>query len=474
MKEGNMKRHNLFKVVMISILVAVVLSWLLPVVYYSSSSGLVDEGTREQIGIFAVMSYVGIAVQYFSHIGIYVLVTGGLYGVLNKLPAYRNVVDKVVKLFKKKEWLFMLIAMLFVAGVTAFAGMNIAILVMFPFIIAIVLAMGYDRITAGLVTAGSVAAGLIGSAFSVNNTYGIDQALQTTANGSLKLKAILFVIAVGLMIAYTIFYARKHRDSKDVDNKILLPEAASSKKAKIWPLVVALDLVLIILVIGFISWKEAFGIDFFETMHTKVNSFAVFDFNIFQKLFGLSSPLGNWTLVEGSVLIVLASYIISFIYRVKFSDFISYFMNGCERALKAAFLVVLIYVVLVSTTYVPYVLTIVKPMLTLTDTLNVFTMSVTSFIASILSVESYYAGTGVLPYVTSIYTDLASSDVTLLSLIWQSMYGLAMLVAPTSVVLIATLAYLNVPYHKWLKNVWKVFLAILFCLLAVFLIKTMI
>ena len=179
-------------------------------------------------------------------------------------------------------------------------------------------------------------------------------------------------------------------------------------------------------------------------------------------------------MVEGSVLIVIATYIISFIYRVKFSDFISNFMNGCEKALKAAILVVLVYVVLVSTTYVPYILTIVKPMLTLTDTLNVFTMSITSFIASVFSVESYYAGTGVLPYVMSIYTDLASSDVTLLSLIWQSMYGLAMLVAPTSVVLLATLAYLNVPYQKWLKNVWKVFLAILVCLLALFLLLTMI
>ena len=470
-----MKRHNLFKVVMISILVAVILSWLLPVVYYSTSSGLIDEGTREQIGIFAIMSYIGIAVQYFSHIGIYVLATGGLYGVLNRLPAYKNLIDKVVKTFKKKEWVFLLIAMLFVAGVSAFAGMYIAIIVAFPFIIAVILAMGYDRITAALATAGSVSAGLIGSAFSVNNTYGIDSVLNTAPNTHLKLKAILFVLAVALMIVYTIvIYAKKHRDSKDVDNKILLPEVAGSKKAKMWPLVVVLDLLLIVLVVAFINWKDAFGFEWFETMHTKINSFAIMDFNVFQKVFGITSALGNWTLVEGSVLIVIATYIISFIYKVKFSDFISNFMNGCEKALKAAILVVLIYVVLVATTYVPYVLTIVKPMLTLTDTLNVFTMSITSFIASVLSVESYYAGTGVLPYVMSIYTDLASSDVTLLSLIWQSMYGLAMLVAPTSVVLIATLAYLNVPYQKWLKNVWKVFLAILICLLALFLLLTMI
>jgi len=469
-----MKRHNLFIVVMISIIVAVLLSWLLPVVYYSSSSGLMDEGTREQIGLFSIMNYVGIAIQYFSHVGIYVLITGGLYGVLNKIPAYRNIIDKIVKSFRKREWLFILIAMLFVAGVSAFAGMSIVVLVTFPFIIAVILAMGYDRITAALATAGSVSAGLIGSAFAVNNTYGFDAVLGTTAKTALKFKGLLFLVAIAVMIAYTILYAKKHKDAKDVDNKVLLPEASNSKKSKAWPLVVIMDIVLVLLIVGFISWKDSLGIELFETIHTKVNSFAIFEFNIFQKLFGLSSALGGWTLVEASVVILLASLIISFVYRVKFSDYISYFMNGCEKSLKAAILVVLIYVVLVSTTYVPYIITIVRPLLNLTDTLNVFTMSISSFIASVLSVESYYAGSAILPYVQSIYTDLASGDVTLLAMISQSMYGLAMLVAPTSVVLIATLAYLNVPYNKWLKNVWKVFLALLLCLLAIFFLKTLI
>ena len=467
-----MKRHNLFKVVMISILVAVVLSWILPIVYYSSSSGLIDEGTREQIGIFTIMSYVGIAIQYFSHISIYVFAVGGLYGVLHQLPAYRNIIDKTVKMFKKKEWLFILIAMLFVAGVSAFAGMYIAVIILFPFIIAVILAMGYDRITAAFATIGSVSAGLIGSAFAVNNTYGFDQVLGTAPNTHVKFKLLLFAIAVAAMIGYTIFYSKKHKDSKDVDNKTLLPEAVASKKAKGWPILVVFGLVVVILTLGFISWNEAFSITLFEDIHTKVTEFSISDFPIFSKLLGLSNPLGAWSLVEGSVLIVLASYIISFIYKVKLNDFISYFMNGCERALKAALLVVLAYVVLVATTYVPYILTIVKPLLNFTETLNVFTMSITAFIASIFSVDSYYAGTGVLPYVMSIYTGLATEDVTILSMIWQSMYGLAVLVAPTSVVMLATLSYLNVPYGKWLKNVWKVFVIILVALLAVFLLKS--
>ena len=48
------------------------------------------------------------------------------------------------------------------------------------------------------------------------------------------------------------------------------------------------------------------------------------------------------------------------------------------------------------------------------------------------------------------------------------MYGVAMLVAPTSVVLIATLSYLHIPYQNWLKNIWKLLLELVVVLLIIF------
>ena len=45
-----MKKHNLFKVVGITILVTVLLTWILPTTYYQYS--LVSDGTRSQVGLF--------------------------------------------------------------------------------------------------------------------------------------------------------------------------------------------------------------------------------------------------------------------------------------------------------------------------------------------------------------------------------------------------------------------------------------
>ena len=92
-----MKKHNTFKVVLITILVFMLLTWILPAAYYSN--GYVDQG-RVQMGIFDLFNYPITALSYFGYIAIFVLVVGGLYGVLNKISAYRVILDKIVSKFK--------------------------------------------------------------------------------------------------------------------------------------------------------------------------------------------------------------------------------------------------------------------------------------------------------------------------------------------------------------------------------------
>ena len=45
-----------------------------------------------------------------------------------------------------------------------------------------------------------------------------------------------------------------------------------------------------------------------------------------------------------------------------------------------------------------------------------------------------------------------------------------MLVAPTSLVLMGVLSYLNVSYKEWFKNVWKLLLELFIVLLIIFII----
>ena len=76
-------------------------------------------------------------------------------------------------------------------------------------------------------------------------------------------------------------------------------------------------------------------------------------------------------------------------------------------------------------------------------------------IAAILSVifcadplfSGYYFG--------SYFTTLYASNAIATSIIWRIANALALLVGPTSFLLLVALVYADVPYTKWLKYIWK-------------------
>ena len=80
-----------------------------------------------------------------------------------------------------------------------------------------------------------------------------------------------------------------------------------------------------------------------------------------------------------------------------------------------------------------------------------------------------YLAQNTIPFITQAITK--STMYPIMAMIFQSIYGLVMLVAPTSVMLMAGLAYMEVPYTKWLKFIWKVLLQILIAVIIIILIS---
>ena len=64
-----MKKHNIFKVVSITLLVAVLLTWVLESTYYS---GEVVNNGKLQVGIFDLFSYFSAILSYFGYIPLYI------------------------------------------------------------------------------------------------------------------------------------------------------------------------------------------------------------------------------------------------------------------------------------------------------------------------------------------------------------------------------------------------------------------
>ena len=466
-----MKKHNLFKVIGITILVAFLLTWILPSTYYNY--GLIEDA-RQRAGIFDLLSYATVTISYFGNICLYILAIGGFYGVVHKIDAYRTLLDRIVKGFKGKENIFMIIIMVLFAVITSMTGLSLGILFLFPFVISIILLMGYNKITAVMTTVGGVLVGLIGSTYSYANTSQLSQVLSVKPATEIIAKLIILVLGLAILIFNVLRYAKANRDTKNIskDESYIPVAVKGKKKVKVWPLVLVVDLLILIMLLAFIPWADTFKINFFADITKSFLEIKIGKFAVFGSIFGKVNAFGAWTLTEALIAIVITSGILGLIYRVKFNDYLDNFISGAKRALKPAALVALIYVVLVLTTYHPFLLTILKPLLKMTSGLNVFTMSLVAFISSIFNVEMTYSVSAVMPYAMELIT---KADVyPVIAVIWQAMYGLAMLVAPTSVILFVTLAFMHVRYTEWLKAIWKLFVELLIVLLIVFTILIMI
>ncbi len=462
-----MKKHNTLKVVIITLLLFALLTWILPCATYQTEY---TELGRYQVGIFDILSYQSTVLGYFGYVALFVLVVGGFYGVLYKTGAYRRVLDTLVKKFKGKEVICLVIIMALFAFLTSFAGLQLALLMLFPFVISLVLMMGYNKLAATAVTAGSVAVGLMGTTFSYNTTQVLQQYLSVELTDLIWAKIVLLVLGVVLLALFVLKFGKKASTKKVDDKEEFIPEEVKSTKAKekdkdkkhkvrVWPLVVILDLILIVTIIGFIPWNGAFGITLFDDITTAITEFELFGFPIFGKILGAVSAFGNWTLVELVTLMLLAIIIIKFVYKIKWDDIFEGFGKGVRRALVPALIVILIYTCLVLTTYDPYQLVIYNFILGLTKGFNIFTTGLVVVISSIFNGDPLYAFYSVLPYFVSVVTD--TNNYQLIAVIFQALYGIVTLVAPTSIPLMVTLAYTNTSYKDWFKYIWKFLVALL-------------
>lgn len=539
-----MKKHSILKVVLFTILVIALCTWIFPSAQFQN--GLV-EGERIQAGIFDLFTYPMVALQYFGSVVLYVVACGMFYGVCYRLNAYHALVEKIATGFKGMENFFFGIVITLIAAIVSVTGISLPIIFVFPFIIDVVKNMGYNKLVAATVTVGPTVAGIAGTTLGVLTTGYMNQVLNISSFSEMITKVVILVIFIILLIAQVVLYGKKTKndtidakkeetkdevkeanEKKEVENveeikssnkkpasektknsknnskstsnskakkndekkpstskrgrppktrsnmarensETLVISTKPKKKANIWPLVIIFDLVLIILALATFDWSGLFEITWFKDAADAVLQFEVLDFPIFGKLLGQVEAFGSWSLnLEVPALIMIATCILALVYRVKWNDFIDGICDGFRSSLEPAVVMLLTYVVLVLVTYHPFQLTITKFLLDITSGINVVTMTIAAFVSSLLNVDLVYVTQSTLPYVGSVITD--TELYPLIGVIFQAIYGLVALVAPTSFILMGTLSYLDISYKQWLKHIWKLFLVLLAVLVVIFLV----
>ena len=105
--------------------------------------------------------------------------------------------------------------MALIAIIVSITGLQLGIIFVFPFIISIIVLMGYNKLVAATVTVGSTIVGLIGTTLGTSTTYYINTILNTQYNNEMLTKFILLVIGLALLIYNVIVYANKTKNTTD-------------------------------------------------------------------------------------------------------------------------------------------------------------------------------------------------------------------------------------------------------------------
>lgn len=459
-----MKNKSVWKAAGLMIALTILLTWVVPSAQIGQEG--ITIGSIMPTGFADVFTNISVITQYFINPTIFILFVGMFYGVVNRTGALKKVVDKIFSLTKKRRFIFLILTILFYALTTALTGMHMQLFMFMPLSIAVLTKLKYSKVQTVLATVGASTIGVIGQ---VSNAV-IKQMGNFEGNTFIWVKVALLAVLVLLTILYAIkINAKKEKVEKTeeteekVEPLMFVPAKRNAEieaNVKGIALAIVLSLMFVVFVLGFTPWSnnQIFQKAYLGLQEVKIGEFAIFD-----AILGNYEVFGVWSYNSLYPTIVMAIIILSVIDSLKLKEMVEACVEGAKKVIGLAFLAGIITLVVIFTLNSGFLGTIINY---LTKGGNIALTTLSSLVASPFLVEIGYAAQYNL---SMIYYATASTEMNeIWGLIVQVTYGFVMLIAPSSVLLMVTLGYVEESYTKWIKYIWKFIAAVLIlCVLAI-------
>lgn len=449
-----MKKHSLLKAISISFLIVVVLSWIIPTGSYSSST-FTSAGTTP-VGIINLFRLPVMTIQTFIQYTIVLLAIGGFYGVLNKTGVYDNIVRGIAKKWKGKEKIALIVIMVLFALVSSLTGLSMLLFALVPFIAAILLVLGYDKLTVLLSTIGSTLVGGAASTFGFAGAGYIKNVFSINMTDEVITKIILFVLLIGLFIFFVTKKAKLNSitgKKNTIENKIPFLYSDKENDRKALPLIITCIILFVLCLVGMYNWYYAFGIETFNNFHTALTNIKIGDYPIVSNLITGVSSLGYWGNYELAITLLIASVIIGWIYNESLEEFFEGYKKGVIDMFPVALIATIaniVFAVMLSNDGTIYA--------TITNWLGGFSDGFSLPITGLVSLAGSLCYNDFYYVLTEAYNVLGTYDAVyypIIGVMTTAIFGLAMMILPTSVMLVAGLKYFDISYKEWIKSIWK-------------------
>ncbi len=508
------EKHDLIKIALCMIVLTLILTWIIPQGYFNA--GELTKGEITRIGLFDFVTYGLLGMYYFTVLVTFLFVLGGFYQFLSKLGAYQKLTDKIAECWKGKEILFSLIISFIFAALASMVSEYLILVSFMPFIITIGSKMKMDKISLFVATFGAMLVGIMGAtispkivgmnvqyfgleytnnllekillfaiAFIIYSLFNIRYLKKVLTNNKERKSIIVFfatLIDIGLLVLFFtikklvfyillgvsvvllvlyIVYSIKKSDKKKASKskKETKEEVVSidlfnntvkdSDKSNMIPLIIVGIIAILTTILAYIPWTSVFKLDWFTTALTKVTEAKLFGVPIFSYILGNVTEFGSWDLFGVQVVMIITVLVLQICYKQSVNTVIESFAEGFKKSAKLVVVLLLAYVILEFTVMYPVIPTILGKILG--SNFNVFTTTISGIITSLFTSEYQYTVNLVYSYFTSAY----ASNLSVVSIILQSTYGLVSFFVPSSAMLLVGLSYLDIPYKDWMKYIWK-------------------
>lgn len=479
------KKYGLVKVLTVLLLLVIVATYCL-----ESRNGSVQYLALGDVILNYIQSF-----YYFFDTAIFVFVVGGFYGFLNRVPAYKKLVEGIAKKVSDKGIVFVIISTILFAIISSLTGFNLMMLIFIPFVVSIILLLGYDKLVAISATIGGTLVGIMGGVFftlmdTKTRAYGtFDKFVGLDSNwANLFPRILLLVVTTGLLVFYIINHIKKVNEGK-VKYKLLKGDnlyievkdrngkvvAYDKEKVRFIPFIIVLLLFIAVLIIGYFPWNSLFEIKCFDEFYTWLMGLKIGNYEVVKSLitanitaFGTWKDLGNYLISVFAMIITML--LLMPICKVKFEDAMDGFVLGVKKMVSPVIIVMLAYCVLVCTHNNGFMQTLVT---LVSDKFgdNIIMHSLVTMLGTVLNVDIYYISVGVFSNIVTNLTD--SANLSIYAVMFQSLYGLLQIVGPTSILLIIGLTYLEVPYKTWLKYIWRFAVMLLIVIMLVLMLVSL-
>lgn len=380
---------------------------------------------QSPVGIGGILSSVFGGIVGAAEIIAFVLIVGGVFGVIVKSGAINAALARLIHRLKGRESIFIIIAMTAFAIGGATFGMAEETLPFVAIVLAATIAMGYDRIIAVSIVVVGVYAGYSAGPLNPFNV-GIAQGIaELPLFSGIGLRSVMMVGGLIIAIHHTLRYAKKVKmdpknsllvNEKEIEaDSSLLDDLTMTRRHK-WIMAV-LGLSLVALVFGVLKY--------------------------------------GWYLGEISALMLLMGIVVGMIaFKGSFNQFTDEFMKGAAEMTAAALIIGLSRAILVVMEEGQIIDTLVYaisvPLGSLHSVFAAWGMYISQGLINFIIPSSTGQAAVVMPIMSSI-SDVIGINRQIAVQAFQSGDGYWNMITPTHPVLMAALGIAAVPFGKWVR-----------------------